>query len=163
MGKTIEDGTTIDENAIKKALFAHQPGKYAMSDDTGIFINALGGQPGVLSARWAGEKATTDEITQHTLKQMEGKTDRSATFRSAVALIDPDGDIHIFHGESRGTLLEFAKVKAQPDMPYSPIFVPEGRTMVYAEMTPEAANEISHRGKAFAKAFRFLVSQQNSH
>jgi XTP/dITP diphosphohydrolase len=110
----------------------------------------------VRSARWAGEHATTDEITRHTLAQLEGATDRSATFRTVVALISPSGEERFFEGEVRGRILEVAKVPPQPKMPYSPIFLPDERDKVWAEMSMEKQNEISHRGQAFRKARAFL-------
>ena len=155
-GEAVEDGLTLQENALKKALFARQPGSWAMADDTGIFINALGGLPGVKSARWAGEDATTDQITWHTLKVIEGKTDRSAIFKTVVALISPKGEQYFFSGKIQGRILQAPRTKAQPRMPYSPIFVPQGTNKVWAEMSLEEENAISMRGKAFRKAREFL-------
>lgn len=156
-GEGIEDGTTLAENALKKALFAHQhSGSWAMADDTGLFIDALGGEPGIKAARWAGETATTNEITTHTLRVLEGATERGARFETVVAIVTPDGAQHFFSGEVRGTLLDTPRVRPQPKMPYSPLFIPEGSNLVWAEMTVEAENEISHRGKAFRQARAFL-------
>ncbi len=160
-GEAVEDGITLAENAFKKAHFAYvQSGskEWAMADDTGLHIGALNGAPGVRAARWAGETATTDEITQFTLKQLEGKLDRSAVFETVVAVIAPNGEHHFFNGEVHGTLLEAPRVRPQPKMPYSPIFVPDGENRVWAEMTVEQENSISHRGKAFRKARAFLES-----
>lgn len=148
-GEAVEDGATLEENAMKKALFAHRPGEWSMADDTGLFIDALDGKPGVYAARWAGETASTDEITQHTLRQLEGVQDRSASFKTVVALVSPEGELKFFTGEVRGKLLEAPRVPPQPKMPYSPLFVPEGSDKVWAEMTTEEENTISHRGKAF--------------
>jgi XTP/dITP diphosphohydrolase len=156
-GEAVEDGTTLEENAMKKALFAHRPGTWSMADDTGLFIPALGGRPGVYAARWAGETATTDEITQHTLKQLEGVEDRTATFKTVVALVMPKGEIGFFSGEVHGRLLEAPRVKPQPKMPYSPLFIPDGSDKVWAEMTPDEENTISHRGKAFRFVREYLL------
>jgi XTP/dITP diphosphohydrolase len=155
-GEAAEDGSTLQENALKKALFAHQGGSWAMADDTGIFINALQGAPGVQSARWAGQTATTEEITQYTLRSLEGKTDRSAAFETVVALISPAGERYFFSGRVEGKILETLRTKPQPKMPYSPIFVPDGTDKVWAEMSVEEENRISHRGKAFRQAREFL-------
>ncbi|MBX4206612.1 non-canonical purine NTP pyrophosphatase [Candidatus Parcubacteria bacterium] len=165
-GEAVEDGDTLYTNALKKAEFAR--GKkwwsifalwkedWSISDDTGIFITALKGEPGHRAARWAGEDAETEEITVYTLKRLEGITDRSAVFRTTVVLMSPKGKPYSFTGEVRGTILEAPRVPAHPKMPYSPIFLPDGETQVWAEMTVEYENSISHRGKAFRKARQFL-------
>lgn len=158
-GEAIEDGDTLEANALKKAIFAHRPGTWSMADDSGIFIDALGGAPGVRSARWAGETATTDEITAYTLKRLEDVMDRSASFMTKVALISPTAEVLVFNGEVRGKLLEAPRTRPQPKMPYSPIFVPDGHDLTWAEMSVELENNISHRGKAFRKAKEFLESR----
>ncbi len=158
-GEAVEDGANLHQNALKKAQFAHnraKPGFWAMADDTGLFIDALKGEPGVRSARWAGETATTEEITNYCLERLKGVTDRSATFQTVVSLISPDGKSNFFVGELRGHMLEAARVPAQPKMPYSPLFVPEGKELCFAEMPTSEENEISHRGIAFIKVREFL-------
>jgi XTP/dITP diphosphohydrolase len=155
-GEAVEDGTTLEENALKKALFAHKPGAWAMADDTGIFINTLNGEPGIKSARWAGDIATTEEILQYTLKRLEGKTDRSAYFETVVALISPEGKQYLFTGKVDGHLLETPRVPPQPKMPYSCIFQPDVSNKVWAEMDVDEENKISHRGKAFKQVREFL-------
>jgi XTP/dITP diphosphohydrolase len=158
-GEAVEDGATLQENALKKAFFVHQARKtWAMADDTGFFIHALGGAPGIYASRWAGESATTDEITQHTLRQLEGVADRSATFETVVAIVTPEGQQHFFSGQVHGKLLEAPRTPPQPKMPYSPLFIPDGTDMVWAQMSVEFENSISHRGKAFRQAREFLES-----
>lgn len=156
-GETTEDGTTLEENAFKKASFAHEHanGAWTMADDTGIFISALGGEPGIRSARWAGD-VPTEEITQYALDRLKDATDRSAVFRTVVVLISPEGERHAFTGEIAGTILEIPRVPPQPKMPYSPLFVPDGEERTWAEMTTEYENNISHRGIAFRRARAFL-------
>jgi len=157
-GEGIEDGTTLEANAFKKALFAQEKsGLWGMADDTGLFINALQGKPGVYAARWAGETATTDEITLYTLKQLEGVTDRSAIFETVVAVVSPEGKEYFFSGKVHGKLLKAPRTKPQPHMPYSPLFVPDGSDKVWAEMTVEVENSLSHRGIAFRQARDFLI------
>jgi len=156
-GEAVEDGLSLEENAVKKARFALRPGHLAMADDTGLFIDALGGRPGVHAARWAGD-VSTEEITQYTLRQLEGVWDRGATFKTVVALVSPDGKERYFSGEVRGVILDAPRVPPQPKMPYSPIFVPEGSDKVWAEMTTEEENAISHRGKAFRLVRDYLLS-----
>ena len=158
-GEAIEDGKTLEENALKKALFAYEKsGKKAwvMSDDTGLFIRALNDEPGVYAARWAGESATTDEITEHAIKKLSGISDRRATFKTVVVVINPDGETMFFSGEVHGNMQETPRVKPQPKMPYSPLFQPEGSDKVWAEMSTEEENAISHRGIAFRQAREFL-------
>ena len=158
-GEALEDGETLEQNALKKALFAHDNSNekiWAMADDTGLFIDALRGDPGVRAARWAGEDAETEEITRYTLERLKGIKDRSATFKTVVAVVSPNREHHFFDGIVRGYLLEEPRAKPQPKMPYSPIFVPEGEDRVWAEMDVEYENNISHRGKAFRKVRKFL-------
>jgi len=161
--EAVEDGLTLEENAEKKARFAHARTKpmggkkmWAMADDTGIFIRALGGLPGVKSARWAGDTATTDEITQYTLDRLAGVTDRFATFETTVVVINPAGRKYVFTGVVEGRLLDVPRTKPQPKMPYSPLFIPNGSVKVWAEMGVEEENEISHRGIAFRLVRNFL-------
>lgn len=156
-GEAMEDGETLVDNAFKKARYAFQRSKnsWTMADDTGIFITALNGEPGVHAARWAGD-VSTDEITHYTLKRLEGMPDRSAIFRTVVVVLSPEGGRHVFTGEISGILLETPRVKPQPKMPYSPLFVPKGETLCWAEMETEHENRISHRGIAFRKVHEFL-------
>lgn len=158
-GEAVEDGKTLEENAIKKALYAFEKSggsSCVMADDTGIFIKALNGEPGVISARWAGETATTEEITNYCLERLKGKDDRSAIFRTVVVLISPADEQHIFTGEIAGKILETPRCEPQPKMPYSPLFMPDGTNKVWAEMTIEEENKISHRGIAFRKVVEFF-------
>ncbi len=158
-GEGIEDGTTLQENALKKAVYAHEhsnPKSWTMADDTGLFITSLDGAPGIKAARWAGEHATSEEILDYTLQKLAEVTDRSARFETVVALIAPDGEQHFFNGSVDGTLLEQSRVQFQKHMPYSGIFKPNESDMVWAEMDVDYENTISHRGKAFGKAKEFL-------
>ncbi len=158
-GEAVEDGATLGDNALKKARFVYERGiskSWAMADDTGIFIDALNGAPGVRSARWAGESASTEEIMQYCLGRMDGVSNRAATFETVVAVVSPDGKEYFFNGKVSGCLLAAPRVASQPKMPYSAIFVPEGTDLTWAEMSAEQENEISHRGKAFRQARVFL-------
>lgn len=162
-GEAIEDGISLEENAFKKAMYAYENSKekcWTMADDTGLFIEALNGGPGIKAARWAGENATTSEITQYCLKQLEGKANRNAAFETVAALISPDRQKYFFTGKAEGVLLEQEKTKPQPKMPYSALFMPTGFNKVWADMTPEEENKISHRGKAFQKLKDFLLKLQ---
>lgn len=158
-GEAVEDGATLEENSFKKAWYAHERSSdiWTMADDTGIFITALNGEPGINAATWAGD-VSTEEITAYCLKRLEGATDRSAVFRTIVVLISPTGEKHVFSGEVQGDILEASRLPPQPKMPYSPIFVPVGERLVWAEMALEYENTISQRGIAFRKARAFLES-----
>jgi len=161
LGEAKEGGATLEDNAALKARHAHERapvGVWTMADDTGIFIRALGGEPGVRSARWTGDTATTEDITHYTLERMRGITDRRATFRTVVVLISPDGAEHFFAGEVQGTIATEPLAAAQPKMPYSPIFIPEGFGKCWAQMSVDEENAISHRGKAFRNARAYLES-----
>lgn len=161
-GDAIEDGTTLKDNALKKARFAYEHSNckhWTMADDTGLFIDALNGEPGIKAARWAGETNTTEEIMNYCLRCLKGIKNRSATFETVVAIVAPSGNEYFFSGKVLGQLLEAPRVEFQPGMPYSGLFVPEGKNLVWAEMTIEDENKISHRGKAFRKAKLFLEKQ----
>ena len=147
-----EDGATFAENAGKKArAIARLTGRPAIADDSGLAVDALGGQPGVLSARYAGGNATDRERYQKLLDEMaeipEGK--RQATFVCALAVAFPKGKMQIVEGECRGWIT-FAP-RGKHGFGYDPIFfVPEfGKTM--AELEPEVKNRISHRARALEK------------
>lgn len=156
-GIPIEDGkATLEQNAYKKAVFAHAPGCWAMADDTGIFINALGGKPGVETADWNGGNKDTEKTMHWVLDQLKDVTDRSATFRTVVVVLTPNGMRYSFAGEIEGQILKTPRTKPQPGMPYSPIFKPDVSEKTWAEMTVSEENAISHRGKAFRQAREFL-------
>ena len=160
-GEAVEETgphATLENNARIKAQFAHQarPDMWALADDTGIFIQACDSEPGVDAAYWGGVELTTEQRAAYCLKRLEGAVNRSAIFRTVVVLIAPDGAEHIFTGEVTGTMLEAPRVSVQPKMPYSALFVPQGYTKSWAEMTVDEENAISHRGKAFRQVRGYL-------
>lgn len=160
--RPVEDGSSEEENSRKKIAFGmvHAPHGYiVISDDTGLHLSALGGAPGHHAARWAGDSATTSEVTQHTLRQLEGKGDRGALFVTVAGLGLPDGSIRTFRGELSGWIYDREAVDPRPQMPYSGIFIPNGLKNVLAEMPIEEENKISHRGKAF----RLLIDELKKH
>lgn len=161
-GEAVEDGSTLEENAVKKAAFAAAwAKKWAIADDTGLFIDALDGRPGVHAARWAGKNKSTEEIMHYTLEQLKDVPPeaRTATFMTVAALVSPDGEPRVFTGSIRGTLLAHPRTACQPNMPYSAIFVPDGQAKVFAEMTVEEGNAIGHRGQAFRQLREFVAQQ----
>lgn len=155
-----ENGRSLEANAIGKAFFAWVKAgceTWTMADDTGLFIRALGGLPGVRSSRWAGDGKTTDEITRYTLERMAGFTDRFATFKAVAVVVPPKVGIYrSFEGSLDGHILESAACPPQPKMPYSPIFVPACTGIVWAKMSIAEENAISHRGQAFRQAREFI-------
>lgn len=158
-GEAIENGKTLKENAFKKAFFAFtftEKGYWTMADNTGIFIDALNGKPGIKSAIWAGEGKTTLETMEYCLLKMKGIKNRTARFETVVALISPEGKEYFFTGKIYGNLLESPCMDPQPSMPYSSLFMPDGHNKVWAEMTIDEENEISQRGKAFRQVLEFL-------
>ncbi len=163
VGEAEEDGTTLEQNALKKVMFAHQEShksssenSWIMADDTGLFIRALNNEPGVQAAYWAGRDAETEEITAHAIQMLTGVTDRHAIFRAVVCVMNPNGEIVFFTGEVDGVMLDTPRVKPQPKMPYSGLFQPVGHNKVWAEMTTEEENAISHRGIAFRQVRAYL-------
>lgn len=157
-GQAIEDGNTLEENALKKAMFVHEQKleAWAMADDTGIFIDALDGKPGVHTADWHGENKETEQITHWVLDQLKNVDNRSATFRTVVAVVTLEGEHHFFTGEVRGTIFKTPQGKIEPHMPYGSIFIPDGIDKTFAQMSLEEKNTFSHRGKAFCQARTFL-------
>jgi XTP/dITP diphosphohydrolase len=162
-GQGVEDGDTLEHNGMQKAMFAWERagGKWCMSDDSGLFIEALGGRPGVHAATWAGE-VSTEEIMQFTLHQLEGVENRRSTFKIVATLISPTGEVKTFRGETPGSLLKSPRMAPTRGFPYSPIFVPDGQSKSFAEMTTEEANAVSHRGKAFKQVRDYLLATLNS-
>ena len=150
--ETVEDGTTFMDNALKKAReIAEISGECALADDSGICARALGGEPGVYSARYAGnlEAHAADEANNALLlKNLKDKSDRTAHYTAAIALVYPDGREVTAEGYMYGTLIE--EGKGEGGFGYDPIFVPDGETRTVAELTPDEKNAISHRARALS-------------
>jgi XTP/dITP diphosphohydrolase len=143
----VEDGRDFEENAYKKALHtARVLGLPALADDSGLIVDALGGEPGVHSARYAGEGATDEANNRKLLKAMEGATNRKATFECILAIAVPYGPALIYEGRCEGEIC--AAMRGKDGFGYDPLFYypPTGKT--FAEMTSEEKNRVSHRGKA---------------
>ena len=163
-GGALEDGATLTQNAFKKASFArerYQREAWILADDTELTIPALGGAPGVHTARWAGEHASARDLAQHCLDQMWGVRDRRATFRTVVAAISPAGTLFTFEGCVEGYLFETMPPRVLPDAPLGSLFVPRGHNCTLAEMPIAEENAISHRGQAFRKLRAFLEQDTN--
>lgn len=153
-----ETETTFKGNAMLKAraLKAKHPGAWILADDSGLEVFALGGAPGVRSARYAGEDGNTPKNNALLLKNLKGVTDRRAQFTCAVALIAPDGTEQTVEGHCPGTIL--AVPAGNGGFGYDPLFVPDGFTKTFAELAPEEKNAISHRGRALAAAKKMILA-----
>jgi XTP/dITP diphosphohydrolase len=145
-----ETETTFIGNAKLKALAAATAsGLPALSDDSGLAVTALGGAPGIYSARWAGPAKDFSVAMARIEKELGAQQDRSAKFVCALALAWPDGHCETFEGEVLGTL-SFPP-RGTKGFGYDPIFVPTGFSTTFAEMEPEAKHAMSHRAQAFAR------------
>jgi XTP/dITP diphosphohydrolase len=142
-----EDGETFDDNAYKKAAFAARVLGYpAMSDDSGLVVAALGGKPGVRSARYAGETATDAENCEKLLREMKGKQDRSAAFECVISIAIPTGAALTYEGRCEGELLE--SPQGENGFGYDPLFFFPAFGKSFAEVPMAEKNRVSHRGKA---------------
>lgn len=149
-----ETQDTLEGNARQKALYVFDHfGLPCFADDTGLEVDALGGAPGVYSARYAGPQRRSADNIDLLLENLRGKTSRAAQFRTVIHLVLPDGQWK-FEGIVRGTIREDGKGKG--GFGYDPVFVPEGFEQTLAEMSLEEKNLISHRGIAIRKLAEFL-------
>lgn len=156
----LEDGVTFAENALKKARYVSQrTGQWAVADDSGLSIDVLDGAPGVFSARWAGENASGEELVSHTLKELAGVPEhrRTAWFETAAALVSPDGQEWTFSGRVEGLIPLTPRGTPRERLPYDVIFIPEGYSKTFAEMTDAEKNGMSHRGAAFLQLKAFVA------
>lgn len=155
----IEDGDTLEANALIKARYVTDRYKeypYVFADDTGLSVDALGGRPGVYSARYAGEEATYQDNVDKMLDEMRGVADRSATFVTVIVLIF-GGQTHYFRGEVKGQITTSSQGKE--GFGYDPMFLPDGYDITYAEMDLKIKNQMSHRAIAVQKMIDFLSKQ----
>jgi XTP/dITP diphosphohydrolase len=149
-----EDQATLEGNALKKARYVFsQTGIPALSDDTGLEVDALGGAPGVYSARYAGESATYQDNVLKLLAALEGNSQRSARFRTVVALVTNLGE-HTFEGFVEGEIM--TEQRGEGGFGYDPVFLPVGYSQTFAELDSTIKNSISHRGRAIQKFIDFL-------
>ena len=149
-----ETAATIEGNALLKAQYVKKYYHYdVFADDTGLEVTALGGAPGVFSARYAGaQKSDIDNIAL-LLKNMEAQQDRSAHFKTIIALCMGD-EVHTFEGIAQGYITK--EPVGTNGFGYDPIFVPEGYSQTFAELSAAEKNRISHRAKAFGKLIEAL-------
>jgi len=152
-----EDKDTLEGNAFKKAKEVSQAcGIPALADDTGLFVDALDGAPGVYSSRYSGENATYDDNCNKLLNELEGirNENKSAYFKTVVCYYESEDKNMFFNGICKGKIIK--EKRGNNGFGYDPLFVPEGFNKTYAEMNDEEKNNISHRGKAFEAARNFL-------
>lgn len=149
----IEDGDTLEANAEKKAVeIAKATGCWALADDSGLEVAALGGAPGVYSARYAGESCNYADNNDKLLRELAGQSDRTAQFRTVIALSDPDGGVQTVVGECPGIIIE--ELRGTNGFGYDPLFVPEGYSETFAELDAAVKNRISHRARALQNAHK---------
>ncbi|MBI4282323.1 MAG: XTP/dITP diphosphatase [Chloroflexi bacterium] len=152
-----ETGATFEENAALKArAFATASGLLTLADDSGLEVDALGGEPGVLSARYAGPHASDEERVRYLLSKLEGIPwdKRRARFRSVVAVAEPTGAVNLFEGACEGVVA--LDPRGTGGFGYDPVFYMPSLGRVMAELTPEEKNSASHRGRAARKAMEYL-------
>jgi XTP/dITP diphosphohydrolase len=159
-----EDHNTLEENALQKARTIYTAfGIDCIADDTGLEVTALNGAPGVKSARYSGklsdfenEQARTAANINKLLNNLQNKADRSARFRTVIALIE-DGKETLFEGIVEGEII--STLSGSAGFGYDPVFVPKGYVQTFAQMDSEEKNAISHRGKAVAKLIDYLKNK----
>ncbi len=147
---TVEDRDTLEGNAIKKAEeLCEATGLMALADDSGLEVEALDGAPGVYSARYAGEPCSYENNNTKLLRELDGKENRRARFRTVMALARPGEEPLTVEGICKGTIIE--ELRGDHGFGYDPLFVPEGFDQTFAELPAETKNKISHRARALAK------------
>lgn len=150
-----ETETTLEGNAILKATtYYHHTGIPCFADDTGLEVEALNGAPGVYSARYAGENCSYDDNVNKMLREMTGKENRKAQFRTVIAFYDGSQTL-TFDGIVNGQIIQ--ERRGTNGFGYDPIFLPEGYQETFAELSSEVKNSISHRGKAVRKFAEFIL------
>ncbi len=150
-----ETGTTLEENALMKARYIKEKfGFDCFADDTGLEVDALGGAPGVFSARYAGEACNPQDNMEKMLRVLQGKKNRKARFRTVIVLL-LNGEQHSFEGEIKGEIIE--EKRGTAGFGYDPIFLPDGYDKTFAELGDDIKNKISHRAVATKKLVEFLL------
>ena len=153
----VEDAATVRDNAIKKAV---ETAKFAkmltIADDTGLEVDALNSEPGVRSARYAGDDASYFENNKKLLANLQGvpAEKRTARFRCVIAIADEKGLVECVEGICNGAII--ADEKGGGGFGYDPLFIADGQVKTFAEISPDVKNRISHRGKALQKAWAVL-------
>lgn len=148
--EVVEDGNTFDENAYKKASFtARVLGYPALADDSGLVVDALGGRPGVYSARYGGEGLTDAERCERLLEEMKGLEDRSASFECVISIAMPMGQALTYEGRCEGDIID--SMKGEGGFGYDPVFRCRKTGKTFAEMSMDEKAAVSHRGNALSE------------
>jgi XTP/dITP diphosphohydrolase len=150
-----ETSPTLEGNALQKAQFIFE--KFQMpcfADDTGLEIEALEGRPGVYSARYAGEDKSADDNIQKILRELEGVENRSAVFKTVIALVGVSDKPILFEGIVKGSITK--DKRGSNGFGYDPVFMPEGYSTTFAQMSLEEKNKLSHRSRAVKKFAEWL-------
>ncbi len=158
-----EDGETFVENALKKArYYSKYFGKITLADDSGLEVDSLNGLPGIHSARYAGEKASSPENNEKLLREMEGVpiSKRGARFRCVIAVVSQDGRELLAEGSCRGRI--GLREKGRRGFGYDPLFIVPDHGKTMAQLPLEEKNRISHRGRALKKIRRMICSFLNN-
>jgi XTP/dITP diphosphohydrolase len=152
-----ETGLTLDENSqIKARTVFEKTGYFCFADDTGLEIEALNFEPGVFSARYAGDQKNDSENIEKVLLNLQGITNRNARFRTVITLLIGQ-DEYYFEGRVDGKII--MEKRGEFGFGYDPIFIPEDESRTFAEMTLEEKNQFSHRARAFQKMIEFLKNE----
>lgn len=152
----VEDGATLEENSIKKAkALAEKTDYMVIADDTGLFVNALNGEPGVYSSRYAGQDGNDKKNCEKLLKNLEGVEDRNAYFKTVIVLITEDKKVLKAEGICKGMIN--IDPKGQNGFGYDPLFIPQGFDKTFAELGHEVKNKISHRALALKELRNILI------
>lgn len=147
----LEDGDTLEANAIKKAVeLCKATGLPALADDSGLEVEALDGAPGIYSARYAGEECSYSKNNDKLLSELKGQTNRRAQFRTVIALARPDEQTQTVEGICKGLII--SELRGEEGFGYDPLFVPDGYDHTFAELPSEVKNKISHRARALNAA-----------
>jgi XTP/dITP diphosphohydrolase len=150
-----EDGTTFEENAVKKALtVARHTGRPALADDSGLEVYALNGAPGTLSARYAGEDANDARNVEKLLQEMRSARNRKARFVCCIAFAVPGDKVNVFYGYAEGSI--GTKRQGSGGFGYDPVFYPAGLDRTFAELSDREKDSLSHRGKALKEFQRYI-------
>ena len=150
-----ETSDTIEGNAIQKARYvANKYNVDCFADDTGLEVEALNGQPGVYTARYAGEQCNANDNMEKLLRELDGEHDRRARFKTVIALIR-HGQTLTFEGIAEGSIT--TEMSGKEGFGYDPVFQPNGYEITFAEMEMDEKNKISHRGKAVRKLADHLL------
>ncbi len=150
-----ENGTTFEENSLIKArTIAKMTGEIALADDSGLCVDALGGAPGIYSARYAGDDATDEERIEKLLKELSDEENRNAKFVSVIAVVFPDGREMTASGEVKGEIAY--QVFGNGGFGYDPVFISDELGKTFGEATADEKNKISHRARAIKKMYQIM-------